>query len=584
MSTRKTLTLSTISDITTRINSEQSLTELLSVIMETARELLNTEASSLLLHDEETEELIFDIVRGPRGSVLANRRIPKGKGIAGACAQNREAIIVNDAATDERVMRSFDEESNFQTRNLLAVPMIARGKLIGVLEVVNTADNRLFERFDIQLLNYLANMAAIAIDNRTLYDSLKTRAEELNCVYEISQKIGFQNDPDELLDTIVQAIESVLEVERVSVMLREPGSDNLKIVKLRGFSLEDHDFRIDPREGVAGIVFKTGDPLLVRDVVRDLKVLPERAERYKTGSFLCVPIRLGGQVAGLLNAADKKNGEAFDLFELQVLSTVSSQLADGLARIDAKQRDEELRQYKKDLETAAQIQINSLPEIPARMGPLQVAYRYQACKDVGGDFYDLIFHSENRISVLIADVAGKGVPAALFMEYSKTLLASHIPRNLDPVTTLSRVNQEIYRKSRNGIFVTTMLVQIEADLNRLRLASAGHNNQVLHKNRTGEIQKLRGRGAPLGVFEDTEYSETIVGYERGDVLILYTDGVTEANDPALQEYGDDRLFRVIEAARGRGPQEIVRMIFEDLDAFTRGQEQFDDITVLTIEL
>ena len=159
MSEKRTLTLAAINDITTRINSEQDLPGLLTVIMETARQLLNTEAASLLLYDPEREELIFDIVRGPRGGMLANKRIPKGRGIAGLCAEKKEPIIVDEAQTDPRVMRSFDAESNFTTRNLLAVPMIARGDLIGVLEVVNTSDGRKFERHDINLMNYLANMA-----------------------------------------------------------------------------------------------------------------------------------------------------------------------------------------------------------------------------------------------------------------------------------------------------------------------------------------------------------------------------------------------------------------------------------------
>jgi serine phosphatase RsbU (regulator of sigma subunit) len=584
MSEKRTLTLAAINDITTRINSEQDLPGLLTVIMETARQLLNTEAASLLLYDPEREELIFDIVRGPRGGMLANKRIPKGRGIAGLCAEKKEPIIVDEAQTDPRVMRSFDAESNFTTRNLLAVPMIARGDLIGVLEVVNTSDGRKFERHDINLMNYLANMAALAIHNRKLYDDLRNRADELNCLYEISQKIGFQNKRDDLLDTIITAIGEVLVVERVSVLLREGPDSTLKVARLRGFSIDDHDVRIDPEEGIAGIVFKTGDPLLVRDMEKDLRIMADKSSRYKTRSFIAVPIFRDGKVAGIINAADKKNGEAFDLFELQVLSTVATQLADGLSRIDAKQREVQLQQYRKDLETAAQIQINSLPEIPSRIAGLQIAYRYQACRDVGGDFYDLIFHSENRISVLIADVAGKGVPAALFMEYSKTLLASHIPRNLDPVTTLTRVNQEIFRKSRTGIFVTSMLVQIEIDLKRLRVASAGHNNQLLLRTRQGKVEKISARGTPLGIFENTEYIENVVSFEKDDILLLYTDGVTEANNPALEEYGDERLMSIVESARGLEPHAIVEKLFQDLAVFCGSAEQADDVTVVAVRL
>ncbi|HNJ35005.1 MAG TPA: PP2C family protein-serine/threonine phosphatase, partial [Leptospiraceae bacterium] len=191
---------------------------------------------------------------------------------------------------------------------------------------------------------------------------------------------------------------------------------------------------------------------------------------------------------------------------------------------------------------------------------------------------------ENRISVLIADVAGKGVPAALFMEYSKTLLASHIPRNLDPVTTLTRVNQEIFRKSRTGIFVTSMLVQIEIDLKRLRVASAGHNNQLLLRTRRGKVEKISARGTPLGIFENTEYIENVVSFEKDDILLLYTDGVTEANNPALEEYGDERLMSIVESARGLEPHAIVEKLFQDLAVFCGSAEQADDVTVVAVRL
>ncbi|MCB1315355.1 MAG: GAF domain-containing protein, partial [Leptospiraceae bacterium] len=156
------LTLAKINEITVRINSSQDLHGLLTVIMDTAREFLDAEASSLLLYDREEEELIFDIARGQRGGLLARRRIPLGQGVAGRCASERRPIIVNDAAADERVLKNFDKEIDFKTRNLLAVPMAARDELIGVLEVLNTNDQRDFNRQDVRLLGYLSNMAALA--------------------------------------------------------------------------------------------------------------------------------------------------------------------------------------------------------------------------------------------------------------------------------------------------------------------------------------------------------------------------------------------------------------------------------------
>jgi len=167
---------------------------------------------------------------------------------------------------------------------------------------------------------------------------------------------------------------------------------------------------------------------------------------------------------------------------------------------------------------------------------MEIAAGYRACRDVGGDFYDFHYHSENMISLVIADVSGKGVPAALFMEYSKTLLGSFISRFLHPVKTLQEVNEELIRNSRMGLFVTVMLIQIERDLRRMRVASAGHNHQILLRRSIKQIELLSAKGPPLGAIPDAEYKEKIYHYEPGDLLVLYTDGITEAYKENYVQY------------------------------------------------
>lgn len=580
------LSLSRINEITIRINSSMDLHGLLTTIMDTARELLYTEAASLLLYDAETDELIFDIARGASGNLLARRRIKAGQGIAGACANEKQPIIVNNAAADARVYRGIDKEIGFQTRNILAVPMLAGGQMIGVLETVNTLDERNYSRSDVRLLQYLSNMAALAIRNRRLYEDVRERVDELNCIYEISERTKDKDTVDDLLSAVLESLHGVLGASRLSVILRDVDLGEARIAKTYGFTVRDHDLRIDPEEGIAGIVFRTGDPLLVRDMEKDQRMAPLRGEQYATGSFISVPIAQGDRIIGLLNAADKRNEAPFDYFELKVMRTVAAQVADALGRIAARERDLQLQMYRKDLDTAAMIQRNSLPQIPARVGGLDVATRYEACREVGGDFYDLVYHSEDRISLMMADVAGKGVPAALFMEYSKTVLGSQIPRNLDPVTSLTRANREMCRSSNKmGIFVTCMLLQVERDMRRMRMASAGHNHQILWRSRSRELEILSAPGAPLAIFEDTEYLERIVDYDPGDLLMLYTDGITEATDETYAEFGEERLFELVRAhAAESSPAQIVDAVIEDVNRFRRGFEASDDATLMVVRL
>ena len=202
---------------------------------------------------------------------------------------------------------------------------------------------------------------------------------------------------------------------------------------------------------------------------------------------------------------------------------------------------------------------------------------------MGGDFYELVYHSEDRVALVMADVAGKGVPAALFMEYSKTLLAGQIPRNLDPVTTLTVSNRQIYENSQMGIFVSCMLIQVERDLNRLRFASAGHNHQILLRG-SGEIEWLSGRGKPLGIFDDSVYEERMVSYAPGDLLLLYTDGITEANNRALDEFGEERRFELVRELGQERPRVVVDRIFEEVGRFQAGFDAADAATMMVVRL
>lgn len=578
------LTLSNISDIVYRINSEQDLHSLLTTIMDTARELLKTQGASLLLYEEETGDLIFDIARGDRSSILARKKIPAGKGIAGECAKLKKPIIVNDAQNDPRLHRSIDESSGFVTKKLIAVPMMAREKLIGVLEAVNTLDGRDFTNRDVKLLMFLSGMAGIAIHNRRLYNELKLRMEELNCIYEISQTIYQHDHLDSLLDGILESIAAVLEVERLSIILKEGDSSHFYVKKTLGFELDERDIRIDPENSISSIVLKSGEPLLVKDMIKDLGFSSENANRYKTRSFISVPIKKDKEIIGILNVADKKNGMSFDQFEFKVLQTVANQLASAYQRIEARKKEFEIKIYKKDLETAAEIQRNSLPDIPAQIAGMEIAAGYKACRDVGGDFYDFHYHSENMISLVMADVSGKGVPAALFMEYAKTLLGSFIPRFLHPVKTLIEVNEELIKNSRMGLFVTVMLIQIERDLGRIRVGSAGHNHQILYRRKLNQIELLSTKGPPLGAIPSAEYKERIYHYEPGDLLVLYTDGITEAYRENYEQYGEDRLFEVIKNNIDKSPKELVKIIFDDVQKFIAGFEMMDDATLMIVRL
>lgn len=224
------LSLSLISDITARINSTDDLDELLGIIIETTKDVLNTEGCSLLLYDQNEDCLVFNVAKGTKGDSLTELKVPRGKGIAGMVLETLEPVIVNDAANDPRIYRNIDETVGFVTNNLICVPMSTQGEIQGVLEAVNSLERNEFTKKDIKILQYLSDLAAIAIRNRRLIRDLKSRANELDCLFQLSQAISNISEMDQFLNLIVNSISEVMNAERVSLvfLIRKPANTNLK--------------------------------------------------------------------------------------------------------------------------------------------------------------------------------------------------------------------------------------------------------------------------------------------------------------------------------------------------------------------
>ncbi|TGK08873.1 GAF domain-containing protein [Leptospira fletcheri] len=578
----KQLSLSLISDITARINSTDDLEELLGIIIETTKDVLNTEGCSLLLYDKEEDCLVFQVAKGDKGESLTELKVPRGKGIAGIVLSNLEPVISNDAANDPRIYRNIDQAVGFTTRNLICVPMKAQGEIQGVLEAVNSNERTDFTSKDIKILEYLSDLAAIAIRNRRLIKDLQDRARELDCLFQISQAISNISEMDQFLNLTVHSISDVLGAERVSLIFRNPRSGTFELSKSVGFGIEEESQLVDESQGILNKILSEGLPLLVRGQ-QDIDQSLLNPERYKTRSFVSVPIRQDGKIIGVLNAADKKGGDSFSQQDLSILSTISNQVAEAYNSLLVKNQKEKLTSIKRDMQIASQIQLNSLPSIPKKMHLLEIETAYTASKEIGGDFYDLVYHNPDEISLLIADVSGKGIAAALFMEFSKTIIAGEVARNSSTSISLMGANRIIQEKSGYFMFVTVMLIRINMLKKRIRYSSAGHNEQLLYKAKEKQVVLLSGKGMPLGI-KESEIEEHEVEYQPGDLLVLYTDGVSETTNEAREMYGLENLAKLIER-NGELPVENLKdLILDTTDSFRGEADPHDDYTLVLVRL
>ncbi|HNX58484.1 MAG TPA: GAF domain-containing protein, partial [Spirochaetota bacterium] len=470
-----------IIEIMNKMNSSMSFQKLLATITDSAAELLSAEGASLLLRDKKSDELIFDVVVSDKGEIIKGKRIKIGVGIAGHVAKTGETTVVNDVMSDARFYSEIDASSGFSTKSAIAAPVQIHGKLIGVIEAVNSRNAQGFTSDDASTLRYLCDAAALSIQTHELVLSLKNRVAELTCIYEISQSIYFSENIPELLARVITAIKKVIRSERCSFVILDDDGESVKYF----VSSTGENYEIKLKDSLIGHVIKTGDPLLVFDLENEDRYQPGiNMGNYKSKSFICIPMKLNRKVIGVLNVTDKSESDTFDSFDLRVLSTISQQVAEMYDNVREYRDDIERRRIEHDLQIAAEIQRQSLTELPDKVNGMDMAGFIRPARYVGGDFFEVTEYNERFISVGVGDISGKGIPAAIFLSTVRNALRHEVIKNNMPESLFRNVNKWVCNESYNGMFCTFFYALIDREDKLIHYASAGHNPQIFFN--TGE--------------------------------------------------------------------------------------------------
>lgn len=567
-----------IIDIMNRINVSENYSNLLSTIIDSAKELVNCEGASLLLIDEEKDELIFDIVLSTKGEIIRGRRIKIGVGIAGFVASTGETLLCNNPREDSRFFDEIDIASGFETRNIIAVPVKSKHKIIGVLEAVNCKLTRGFVETDLIMLSYLSDAVGISLSNHELVLNLKNRVDELTCIYEISQSIYFTFDIRELLKKILFAVNKVIRAEKCSFLILDEETKTIKYF----VSTQETQYDIDLENSLMAHVLKSGDPLLVYNVDENKRIVHMKNNiRYKTNSFICVPVTLRDKVIGVLNVTDKSTGDIFDSFDLRILSTVANHVALTYENIVLEQKALEQKLYNEELKIAEKIQNQTLSLIPDELKGCNIGAFTIPASYVGGDFFEITRYSSTEIGVSVGDVSGKGVPAAIFMSNVRACLRYESAKNYLPEFIMSQVNKRIYQEANNGMFCTLFYSFIDLEKRVIRYCSAGHDEQVVYNPKTGGVVYLKTRGKPFGITENPDYEVKSYHFESGEYLILFSDGLIEQNQARAIELID--IIRYIYSNPSHHAESIVALVREEYENRLKDYNADDDSTLVIIQ-
>jgi DNA-binding NarL/FixJ family response regulator len=237
-----------------------------------------------------------------------------------------------------------------------------------------------------------------------------------------------------------------------------------------------------------------------------------------------------------------------------------------------------------ELATAGKIQSSILPDGAPKLRGWELAARLEPAHETSGDFYDFIPLSHGKLGIVIADVSDKGIGAALFMALTSTLIRTYAAQYPTlPAFAFSNVNRRILSDTRGSMFVTAFYGVLEPDTGRLRYVNAGHNPPYLISSSRGKpVDQLRGTGMALGVEEDATWNQKIIKFAPGDLLLMYTDGITEARNSQGRYFGEQRIFDIAQAKKGRSAREIQDALIKEVDHFTGGAPRHDDITLVVV--
>lgn len=563
-----------------------------------------------LLDDRGKLTLGASTVEGDALERVRNDQMRVGVGLVGSAVTAGQPLLVNDVRADPRYIS--DDPG---TRSELVVPLRFGDRVIGVLDV-QAGEPDGFDEGDLFVMRTLAGQIAVAIESARAFTAQREEAWTLNALLQVAENAARASSLDELLPAIVRLPPLLLGCDRCYCLLAEGGDP-------RGYALLAA-YGLSPalRAGPVGRRIADDEaPLLAQAARGDAPVVPvapsRRAELGPAlaapgdGMVLLMPLRARGLSVGMLIADYDDPEPALPPRALTLYAGIASQVAGALETALLAEDAARAERLEQELRVAREIQTALLPTTPPSVAGYDIAATWRAARLVGGDFFDFwrlhptadhrrpatpaehTVSSTARSSVadgqpsslgfVIADVSDKGVPAAMFMALSRSLMRAAALDGSTPSVAVARANRWITRDSESAMFVTLFYGILEPETGRLRYTCAGHNPPLLIAASGGAARELTTHDVALGVLEEAVFHEEEVRLAPGDLLVCYTDGITEAVNGADESFGVERLLDVATSHRGDGAGEVLEAIGAALLAFVGERPPFDDVTLLVLK-
>ena len=304
-------------------------------------------------------------------------------------------------------------------------------------------------------------------------------------------------------------------------------------------------------------------------------------------SAVIAPLIYGGKELGILAIANNSDSDKFSENDFQVFQSMAEQSSFALGNSIIHREAMEKKHLENELNTASEVQRILLPSKSPNLDGYLISGLNVPAKIVSGDYYDYFKIDENRLGIVIADVSGKGVPASLITAMCRSVVRANASNNHCPAEVLKKVNRQLFPDIREDMFISLAYLIVEANSGKIQIARAGHDAPLHYSSKTQNINPINAPGIAIGIDSGDVFDKSIksmeLKVEKGDILLLYTDGVNEASDIRGEEFGTDRLNKTLANTSGLGAEKVVKAIQNEVISFSGDVPQNDDITLIAVE-
>ncbi|MGC9223445.1 MAG: SpoIIE family protein phosphatase [Terracidiphilus sp.] len=559
--------------LTDALNTTLDLQTLLNRTAELVRSLIPYRIFAIFLLIDRTRELRmrFQIGHTPE---VERTRIPLGKGVVGQVALTRQAILLNDVSQADYYINA-----NPEVRSELAVPLIAKNRLIGVMDIESEQPD-FFREEHLNVLTMTASRIAQAIENARLYARVSRQAQQLEVLNEIAVELASILDLNPLLEKVGQLLRRLIDYQMFTIMLLDEKGETLITRYAWRFGYSHAPMRRIPiSDGLVGAAVSEWRPINVPDVNKDSRYIPMNPE---TRSELVVPLFYKGRVIGVLDLEHTRTAFFNDEHE-RMLTTLASQIAIAIenAKLYQAVRRQE-RQLERDIAMAREVQLRLLPPGPPTHPHAEMAVRFLPARSIGGDLYDFLDYGPNRTAIMLGDVSGKAAPAALFAALVSGIMRAAAAQQPGPAEMLRMLNDAIQERKLESQYVTMLFVLWNDENQTLQVANSGAVQPVFC--RSGQSLTVQAEGFPLGMFANVTYEEISIATQPGDAIVFVSDGILDAENEKEEMYGQERLANLLCASRDLPAIEIADAILADVTRFQGSVDRFDDETIIVLRV